>query len=988
MRTRTLRLGLPFGAVLGTLLLMLLAGAAAAVHEDGFQLEGNAAASDLTYVYNGTPGTLSGDFAGPIDWDSIFEGGPAVSGGAGATSVSTGWIQTKASLPSGDWGSITAAAASTDFGLTTDSKNNTVFDSADSTTYTLASKDTKPVSGWTCVSANNVTDKGDITNAYVALMAASGGSENLYFGLEKTASNGDNNVGIWLLQDSSVACSSSGTSTTFGGQHTDGDIFLVSEFTNGGVVSSINAYRWNGDDTGSLSTTPFASGQDCHVTNAGDELCATTNGKDITVPWLNYFKGSGLNQPEGPSAFFEGGINLSAFSQFTSGCFTKVLFNTRSSQELGATLYDYTIADLNTCATKSGTKFEDLNANGVKDAGEPGIAGWPIYLLNAAGTTVVQSTTTDSNGDYAFNNIVPGSYKVCEAADNNTSDSTTWYQSYPKTGTTDLYTGCTGLNSAYAANGYAVTLATNANDTGNDFGNYQMASKSGMKFEDMNANGVKDAGDTPVSGVTIKLLNAAGTSVVQTTTTAATTGAYSFTGITPGSYLVCEFPSAGWTQSAPSNTACSGVTGAAPGGYAITLTSGQSDTGNDFGNYQMASKSGMKFEDMNANGVKDAGDTPVSGVTIKLLNAAGTSVVQTTTTAATTGAYSFTGITPGSYLVCEFPSAGWTQSAPSNTACSGVTGAAPGGYAITLTSGQSDTGNDFGNWRYASKSGFKFQDQNANGSYDPLVDTLIQGWRFDLWDVTTTPAFVSTTTTGINGGYSFGSLMPGKTYVVCEQDPTSSSLVWYQSYPNGSTTAPAGESIFDCSTLTSTPVPYMHYGYQFAATSGAGFVNNIMGNYPVAPGCTLTQGYWKTHSTYGPAAHPDATWDQITAAMTGGSFGSGPDSEFFTSGLTWYQVFTTNPKGGNAWYILAHQYMAAVLNQLDGAGDVPGLSTTLSQAYTILGNYATAKDIGKKDPNRDVAISLATFLNNYNNGLLGVPHCGEPGMTTYPMPLG
>ena len=875
MRTRTLRLGLPFGAVLGTLLLMLLAGAAAAVHEDGFQLEGNAAASDLTYVYNGTPGTLSGDFAGPIDWDSIFEGGPAVSGGAGATSVSTGWIQTKASLPSGDWGSITAAAASTDFGLTTDSKNNTVFDSADSTTYTLASKDTKPVSGWTCVSANNVTDKGDITNAYVALMAASGGSENLYFGLEKTASNGDNNVGIWLLQNPSVACSSSGTSTTFGGQHTDGDIFLVSEFTNGGVVSSINAYRWNGDDTGSLSTTPFASGQDCHVTNAGDELCATTNGKDITVPWLNYFKGSGLNQPEGPSAFFEGGINLSAFSQFTSGCFTKVLFNTRSSQELGATLYDYTIADLNTCATKSGTKFEDLNANGVKDAGEPGIAGWPIYLLNAAGTTVVQSTTTDSNGDYTFDEIVPGSYKVCEAADNNTSDSTTWYQSYPKTGTTDLYTGCTGLNSAYAANGYAVTLATNANDTGNDFGNYQMASKSGMKFEDMNANGVKDAGDTPVSGVTIKLLNAAGTSVVQTTTTAATTGAYSFTGITPGSYLVCEFPSAGWTQSAPSNTACSGVTGAAPGGY-----------------------------------------------------------------------------------------------------------------AITLTSGQSDTGNDFGNWRYASKSGFKFQDQNANGSYDPLVDTLIQGWRFDLWDVTTTPAFVSTTTTGINGGYSFGSLMPGKTYVVCEQDPTSSSLVWYQSYPNGSTTAPAGESIFDCSTLTSTPVPYMHYGYQFAATSGAGFVNNIMGNYPVAPGCTLTQGYWKTHSTYGPAAHPDATWDQITAAMTGGSFGSGPDSEFFTSGLTWYQVFTTNPKGGNAWYILAHQFMAAVLNQLDGAGDVPGLSTTLSQAYTILGNYATAKDIGKKDPNRDVAISLATFLNNYNNGLLGVPHCGEPGMTTYPMPLG
>ena len=32
-------------------------------------------------------------------------------------------------------------------------------------------------------------------------------------------------------------------------------------------------------------------------------------------------------------------------------------------------------------------------------------------------------------------------------------------------------------------------------------------------------------------------------------------------------------------------------------------------------------------------------------------------------------------------------------------------------------------------------------------------------------------------------------------------------------------------------------------------------------------GCTLTQGYWKTHSTYGPASKPDATWNLLPGGL-------------------------------------------------------------------------------------------------------------------------
>ena len=49
------------------------------------------------------------------------------------------------------------------------------------------------------------------------------------------------------------------------------------------------------------------------------------------------------------------------------------------------------------------------------------------------------------------------------------------------------------------------------------------------------------------------------------------------------------------------------------GGWGITLASGERDVDNDFGNYQAATKTGMKFDDLNGDGVKDAGEPALSG---------------------------------------------------------------------------------------------------------------------------------------------------------------------------------------------------------------------------------------------------------------------------------------------------------------------------------------------------------------------------------------
>ena len=53
----------------------------------------------------------------------------------------------------------------------------------------------------------------------------------------------------------------------------------------------------------------------------------------------------------------------------------------------------------------------DENADGLQDAGEPGLAGVNVLLKDSIGD-VVGTRVTDSNGAYLFNNLVPGTYTV------------------------------------------------------------------------------------------------------------------------------------------------------------------------------------------------------------------------------------------------------------------------------------------------------------------------------------------------------------------------------------------------------------------------------------------------------------------------------------------------------------------------------------------------------------------------------------------------
>jgi len=60
-----------------------------------------------------------------------------------------------------------------------------------------------------------------------------------------------------------------------------------------------------------------------------------------------------------------------------------------------------------TCGTISGTKYNDLNGNGQRDLGEPGLAGWTIEVYKKSGNDwiFVTSVTTGAGGNYTASGL-------------------------------------------------------------------------------------------------------------------------------------------------------------------------------------------------------------------------------------------------------------------------------------------------------------------------------------------------------------------------------------------------------------------------------------------------------------------------------------------------------------------------------------------------------------------------------------------------------
>ena len=144
-------------------------------------------------------------------------------------------------------------------------------------------------------------------------------------------------------------------------------------------------------------------------------------------------------------------------------------------------------------------------------------------------------------------------------------------------------------------------------------------------------------------------------------------------------------------------------------------------------------------------------------------------------------------------------------------------------------------------------------------------------------------------------------------------------------------------------------------------------------NEPVLPppppvetttGCTLSQGYWGSHSSKGPASKYDAAW----AAFE--------DKPFYQSGMTYYEQMQA-PSKGNAYNVLAVQFIAATLNMVKGAKAPAGVDMNAVDAFYKKYTPAQIDKLKGSDPVRKQALDWAGTLDSYNNGRLNAPYCGK-----------
>ena len=202
-----------------------------------------------------------------------------------------------------------------------------------------------------------------------------------------------------------------------------------------------------------------------------------------------------------------------------------------------------------------------------------------MELLDGSGNPVLvngqpMTTVTDANGYYRFDNLSAGQYQVRVAASNFATGGKLF--GYVSSSGQSMNFSTAGNNHDHGDNpanpavsgvkSAVVTLSAN-NPTGEvdngatgsgsnglsgdandnltvDFGFWPAASLGSYVWYDQNGNGIKDAGELPIAGVTVTLYDDKGNKLGTTQTDA--TGFYMFDNLPPGNYVVEFTPPPGY----------------------------------------------------------------------------------------------------------------------------------------------------------------------------------------------------------------------------------------------------------------------------------------------------------------------------------------------------------------------------------------------------------------------------------------------------------
>jgi hypothetical protein len=344
------------------------------------------------------------------------------------------------------------------------------------------SKDPQDISNWAWKDAGGLPDKDNLLHGFAARYNTNEG-DVLYFGSDRLDNSGDAQQGFWFFQNSiAKGSNSSGGGFGFTGVHRAGDLLIISDFSNGGTVSTITVYSWDptckktGGTCGdaNLRTLASSTNANCATAGANDAFCGLVNANTITMPWSFTDKSGTPNNGALNGEFYEGGVNLTRLG-LADRCFASVASETRSSTSTTATLKDFILGGFGSCGSSvttqqsvsGGSTSIGTGSVSVSDSATvtvTGIASWngtvQFHLLGPIGAA--NELSTDIGSPVAVSNTTP---TVSSSSASVTAAGDYCWSAHFASGTTGVPDGDdTGANECFTITPVTPTLATTAGD--------------------------------------------------------------------------------------------------------------------------------------------------------------------------------------------------------------------------------------------------------------------------------------------------------------------------------------------------------------------------------------------------------------------------------------------------------------------------------------------------------------------------------------------
>ena len=288
----------------------------------------------------------------------------------------------------------------------------------------------------------------------------------------------------------------------------------------------------------------------------------------------------------------------------------------------------------------SGTLWDDLNANGIRDADEPVLTeNVQVQLQDQTPGSAAVSTSVDENGMYLFDNLGEGNYRVTIEL--------------PKTYTVKDAGNDDTIDSDFSTNeGSGIINLGIFEDVVLDCGQTEHLYIGQNTWEDLNVNGIRDADEPPVQGVSVSA-----TSIIGAATKSDISdengrwhldlpaSVYDIVATAPDGYFFTT-PDIG-DDDFDSDIGQDGTL------LAADFTAGGTITNFDIGVVRAGTVSGEVWIDFNANGRQGLGEPGFEAVAVTLYDAVGLEIATTTTSFTTDGeaTYTFADVFPGEYYV-------------------------------------------------------------------------------------------------------------------------------------------------------------------------------------------------------------------------------------------------------------------------------------------------------------------------------------------------